>query len=207
MPGVIAKKIGMTSLYTEEGLSYPVTLLKVGPCVIYDKKTIKRDGYSAIQLGYGEKKDKHTNKAEQGKIKANNLKPVRSLKEFKNFDNYDELNVGDVVDSSIFNEGDEVVVTGVSKGKGFQGVMKRHGFGGVGGTTHGQKDRLRAPGSIGQSSAPSKVFKGMKMGGRTGGDKTSVKNLRVVKIVSDENMIMVRGAVPGAINSIVEINK
>jgi len=207
MPGVIAKKIGMTSLYTEEGLSYPVTLLKVGPCVIYDKKTIERDGYSAIQLGYGEKKEKHTNKAEQGKIKVNNLKPVKSLQEFRNFDNYDELNIGDIVDSSVFVEGDEVVVTGVSKGKGFQGVMKRHGFGGVGGTTHGQKDRLRAPGSIGQSSSPSRVFKGMKMGGRTGGNKTSVKNLRVVKIVSDENMIMVRGAVPGAINSIVEINK
>ncbi len=207
MPGVLAKKIGMTSLYTEDGLSYPVTLLKIGPCVVYDKKTIERDGYSSIQIGYGVKKVKHINKAEQGRLKVNNLKPVRTLKEFRNYENYDEISIGDEIDSSLFSEGDKVVVSSVSKGKGFQGVMKRHGFAGVGGTTHGQKDRLRAPGSIGQSSSPSRVFKGMKMGGRTGGNKISVKNLRVVKIVEEENLLMVRGAVPGAVNAIVEINK
>ncbi len=207
MPGLLGKKIGMTNVFTEEGLSLPVTLIEVGPCKVYNVRNKKKDGYEALQIGFGEKKEKNINKAQKVYYKKYNLKAPKILKEFRNFDNYDEYKVGDEVNLEIFNEGDKVVVTGISKGKGFQGVMKRHGFGGVGGTTHGQKDRLRAPGSIGQSSWPSRVFKGMRMAGRMGGDKTSVKNLKVVKVIKDENLLMVKGAVPGAINSIVEINK
>jgi large subunit ribosomal protein L3 len=207
MPGLLGKKIGMTSVFTEEGLALPVTLIEVGPCKVYDVKNLKKDGYEALQIGYGEKKEKKTNKAQKVYFEKNKLNAPKVLKEFRNFEDYDKYNVGDEINLELFEEGDKVVVTGVSKGKGFQGVMKRHGFSGVGGTTHGQKDRLRAPGSIGQSSWPSRVFKGMRMAGRMGGEKTSVKNLRVIKIIKDENLIMIKGAVPGAINSIVEINK
>ena len=207
MPGLLGKKVGMTSLYTEDGDSLPVTVLQVGPCKVYSKKTIEKDGYKSLQLGFGEKKEKKLNKSEKGFYNKIDQKPVKILKEFKNFSNYDELNVGDEINVEIFTEGEKVVVSGVSKGKGFQGVMKRHGFGGVGGTTHGQKDRLRAPGSIGQSSYPSRVFKGTRMGGRTGNEKTSVRNLKIAKIIPDENIILVKGAVPGSINSIIEINK
>lgn len=207
MPGLIGKKIGMTSVYTEEGSSLPVTVLEVGPCTVYSKNTKDKNGYESIQLGYGDKKEKNLNKSEKGFFDKVKSKPVKILKEFKNFSNIEEINVGDELNVDMFEEGEKVVVTGLSKGKGFQGVMKRHGFGGVGGTTHGQKDRLRAPGSIGQSSYPSRVFKGTRMGGRTGNQKTSVKNLRVVKVIPEENLLLVKGAVPGAINSIVEINK
>ncbi len=207
MPGLLGKKIGMTSLFTENGDSLSVTVLEVGPCKVYAKKTVENDGYKSIQLGFGEKKEKKLNKSEKGFYTKINQKPVKILKEFKNFDNYDELNVGDELNVEMFSEGERVVVTGVSKGKGFQGVMKRHGFGGVGGTTHGQKDRLRAPGSIGQSSYPSRVFKGTRMAGRTGNDKTSVKNLKIAKIIPNENLILVKGAVPGSVNSIIVINK
>lgn len=207
MPGLLGKKIGMTSVYTEDGSSVPVTVLSVGPCVVFSKKTIEKDGYKSLQLGFGDKKEKRLNKAQKDFFKKLNQKPVRILREFKNFENYDEINVGDELGVDLFTEGEKVVVTGVSKGKGFQGVMKRHGFGGVGGTTHGQKDRLRAPGSIGQSSYPSRVFKGTRMGGRMGSQKTSVSNLNVVKIIPEENIIFVSGAVPGSVNSIIEINK
>lgn len=207
MPGLLGKKIGMTSVYTEDGSSVPVTVLSVGPCVVFSKKTIEKDGYKSLQLGFGDKKEKRLNKAQKDFFKKLNQKPVRLLREFKNFENYDEINVGDEFGVDVFTEGEKVVVTGVSKGKGFQGVMKRHGFGGVGGTTHGQKDRLRAPGSIGQSSYPSRVFKGTRMGGRMGSQKTSVRNLNVVKIIPEENIILVSGAVPGSVNSIIEINK
>ena len=207
MPGLLGKKIGMTSVYTEDGSSVPVTVLSVGPCVVFSKKTIEKDGYKSLQLGFGDKKEKRLNKAQKDFFKKLNQKPVRILREFKNFENYDEINVGDELGVDLFTEGEKVVVTGVSKGKGFQGVMKRHGFGGVGGTTHGQKDRLRAPGSIGQSSYPSRVFKGTRMGGRMGSQKTSVRNLNVVKIIPEENIIFVSGAVPGSVNSIIEINK
>lgn len=207
MPGLIGKKIGMTSVFTEDGLSLPVTLIEVKPCKVYNVKNHEKDGYEALQLGYGEKKEKKVNKAQKVYFEKHKLNAPKILKEFRNFEDYEEYNIGDEIDLELFEEGDKVVVTGISKGKGFQGVMKRHGFGGVGGTTHGQKDRLRAPGSIGQSSWPSRVFKGMRMAGRMGGDKISVKNLKVVKIIKEENLIMVKGAVPGAINSIVEINK
>ena len=207
MPGLLGKKIGMTSIYTEDGFSLPVTVLEVGPCTVFSKKTIERDGYQSLQLGFGSRKEKNLNKAQKDFFAKMKKTPAKVLKEFKNFSNYDEINVGDELGVDIFNIGEDVVVTGVSKGKGFQGVMKRHGFGGVGGTTHGQKDRLRAPGSIGQSSSPSRVFNGTRMAGRTGNKKTSTKNLRIAKIVPEENIIMVEGAVPGAVNSIIEINK
>lgn len=207
MPGLLGKKIGMTSIYTEEGSAIPVTVIEAGPCKVFSKKTVQNDGYTALQLGFGNKKTKNLNKAQKVFFEKNNAEPVKVLKEFKNFANYDELNAGDEIDVNIFEIGDKVVVSGLGKGKGFQGVMKRHGFGGVGGTTHGQKNRLRAPGSIGQSSYPSRVFKGTRMAGRTGGKRISTKNLKVVQIVPDQNLIMVKGSVPGAINSIVEINK
>jgi large subunit ribosomal protein L3 len=207
MPGLLGKKIGMTSIFTEEGDSVPVTVLEVGPCKVFSKKTDEKDGYKSIQIGFGEKKEKKLNNGQKVFFKKLKTKPVKILREFKNFSNYDELNVGDELNVEIFSVGEKVVVSGVSIGKGFQGVMKRHGFGGVGGTTHGQGDRLRAPGSIGQSSYPSRVFKGTRMGGRTGNQKTSVKNLKIMKIVPDENLIFVKGAVPGSINSLIEINK
>ena len=207
MPGLLGKKIGMTSLFTEDGSSLPVTVLQVGPCTVFSKKTVDKDGYKSLQLGYGDKKEKKLNKAQKEFFSKLDKKPVKVLKEFKNFPNYDEINVGDELNVELFSVGEKVVVTGVSKGKGFQGVMKRHGFGGVGGTTHGQKDRLRAPGSIGQSSYPSRVFKGTRMAGRTGNRKTSVRNLKIAKIIPDENLILVEGAVPGSVNSIIEINK
>jgi large subunit ribosomal protein L3 len=207
MPGLLGKKIGMTSIFTEDGTALPVTVLEVGPCTVFSKKTIEKDGYQSLQLGYGEKKAKKLNKAEKGFFSKFDKKPVKILREFKNFQNYDEINIGDEIKADIFIEGEKVIVTGISKGKGFQGVMKRHGFGGVGGTTHGQGDRLRAPGSIGQSSYPSRVFKGTRMAGRTGNEKTSVKNLRIAKVIPGENLILVEGAVPGSINSIIEINK
>lgn len=207
MPGLLGKKIGMTSFYTEDGSSLPVTVLKVGPCNVYSKKTIEKDGYESIQLGYGEKKEKRLNRGQKVFFEKLNQKPVKILREFRNFSNFSEINVGDELGVDLFTEGEKVVVSGISKGKGFQGVMKRHGFGGVGGTTHGQKDRLRAPGSIGQSSYPSRVFKGTRMAGRTGNDTISVSNLKIVKIIPDENLILVKGAVPGSVNSIIEINK
>ena len=197
----------MTSIFTEEGFSLPVTVLEVGPCIVFSKKTVEKDGYKSLQLGFGEKKEKRVNKAQKEFFAKMKKKPSKILKEFRNFPNYDEINVGDELKVDLFAEGEKVVVTGISKGKGFQGVMKRHGFGGVGGTTHGQKDRLRAPGSIGQSSYPSRVFKGTRMGGRTGNTKTSVKNLKIAKIIPDENLILVEGAVPGSVNSLIEINK
>ena len=207
MPGLLGKKIGMTSIFTEEGDSVPVTVLEVGPCKIFSKKTDENDGYKSIQIGFGDKKEKKLNRGQKVFFEKLKTKPVKILREFRNFSNYDELNVGDELNVELFSVGEKVVVTGVSIGKGFQGVMKRHGFSGVGGTTHGQKDRLRAPGSIGQSSYPSRVFKGTRMGGRTGNQKTSVRNLKIMKIVPDENLILVKGAVPGSINSIIEINK
>ncbi|MCB0751671.1 MAG: 50S ribosomal protein L3 [Ignavibacteriae bacterium] len=207
MPGLLGKKIGMTNIFTEDGNSIPVTVLEVGPCTVYSKKTVEKDGYKSIQVGFGEKKEKNLNRSQKEFFKKANLKPTGLLKEFKNFSNLDEINVGDQLGVDVFAVGEKVVVTGVSKGKGFQGVMRRHGFGGVGGTTHGQSDRLRAPGSIGQSSYPSRVFKGTRMAGRTGNQKTSVKNLKIVQIIPDKNLILVKGAVPGSINSIIEINK
>jgi large subunit ribosomal protein L3 len=205
MPGLLGKKIGMTSIFTEDGLNIPVTAVKAGPCVVLEVKTKEKNGYNSVKLGFGEKKEKQLNKPELGFYKKAGLAPVEKVKEFKNFE--DELKVGDKIDLSIFTVGEKVSVTGKSIGKGFQGVMRRHGFSGVGGTTHGQGDRLRAPGSIGQSSWPSRVFKGTRMAGRTGNDKVTTKNLRVVMIDAEKNIIFIKGAVPGSINSIIEINK
>ncbi|MCB0752475.1 MAG: 50S ribosomal protein L3 [Ignavibacteriae bacterium] len=207
MPGLLGKKIGMTSLFNQDGNLLPVTILEVGPCKIFSKKTKDKDGYEAVQLGFGVKRSKKLNRGRKVFFEKLNSEPVKVLKEFKNFSNLDELNIGQEIGASLFTEGEKVTITGISKGKGFQGVMKRHGFGGVGGTTHGQSDRLRAPGSIGQSSYPSRVLKGTRMAGRMGNDKTSIKGLKIVKINAEENLIYVKGSVPGSINSIIEINK
>ena len=205
MPGLLGKKIGMTSIFSEEGDNIPVTAVELGPCTVLEIKTDEKDGYSALKLGFGEKKEKHLNKHQLGFYKKNKLTPAKVVKEFRNFN--EEYKVGDEIKLDIFSVGDKVSVSGKSIGKGFQGVMRRHGFGGVGGTTHGQKDRLRAPGSIGQSSWPSKVFKGTRMAGRTGHVNVTTRNLKVVKIDADKNIVFIKGAVPGSINSIVEINK
>lgn len=206
MPGLLGKKLGMTSVFLPDGKAVPVTVIEAGPCPVYAVRSKEKDGYSALQLGFGEKKEKRTAKAQLAVFSKNGLKPPRLLREFKNF-NGNEFKVGDSISVEIFLEGDKVKVTGMSKGKGFQGVMKRHGFGGVGGTTHGQSDRLRAPGSIGSSSDPSRVFKGTRMAGRTGYERVTVSRLTVVKIIPEKNIILIKGAVPGSINSLVEINK
>ena len=206
MSGLIGKKIGMTSIFDAEGEMIPVTVIKVDPCKVVDIKTTDKDGYEAVQLGFGERKEKHVSKPLMGYFKKNNLNPVAVLKEYKGFDT-SEMKIGDEVKVDFFKEGEKIKVRGKSIGKGFQGVMKRHGFGGVGGTTHGQSDRLRAPGSIGASSYPSRVFKGQRMAGRTGNSKVTTSNLKVVKIVPEENILMIKGAVPGSANSMVELIK
>ena len=206
MPGLLGKKIGMTSVYSEDGNNVPVTVIQAGPCKVLSVRDKKKNGYFALQLGYGKKKTKRTTKPEAGIYKKLKTEAAQVVKEFKNFGE-DEFKTGDDVTVEIFNVGDKVKVSGKSIGKGFQGVMRRHGFGGVGGTTHGQSDRLRAPGSIGQSSYPSRVFKGTRMAGRTGYDNVTVKNLKVIKIDAEKNIIMVKGAIPGSENSFVEINK
>ena len=206
MPGLLGKKIGMSSIFTPEGVNIPVTILEIGPCPVVNIKTLKKDGYEALQLGFGTKKEKNITKPELGHFKKAGVSPVRHLKEFKCF-NVTDYKVGDTLTIDLFNEGELVKVTAKSKGKGFQGVMRRHNFGGVGGATHGQHNRLRAPGSIGSSSYPSRVFKGMKMAGRMGCEQFTIKNLKIVKIIPEKNIVMVKGAVPGAVNSIVEIKK
>ncbi len=206
MPALLGKKIGMTNLFTNEGESIPVTVIEAGPCQVLGIRTSKKDGYSALQIGFGEKKESKLISPERGFYKKNNTKPSAVIKEFKNFET-SEYKVGDFINLNIFSEGEKVKVTGISIGKGFQGVMRRHGFGGVGGTTHGQSDRLRAPGSIGQSSWPSRVFKGTKMAGRTGHKRVTVANLKIVKIIEDKNILFVKGGIPGPINSFVEIRK
>ena len=206
MSGLVGKKIGMTSIFGNDGEIIPVTVIEAGPCKVVSIKTKRKDGYEALQLGFGSKKEKNVNKPIAGHYKKNDLPYSEVLKEFRNFQ-IDEYKIGDDLTTEMFKVGDLIKVKGRSKGKGFQGVMRRHGFSGVGGTTHGQSDRLRAPGSIGSSSYPSRVFKGMKMAGRMGFEFVTVSNLKVVKIVPEKNIIMVRGAVPGAISSIVELLK
>ena len=205
MPGLIGKKIGMTSVFGADGKNVPCTVIEVGPCVVTQIKTVEKDGYEAVQLGFQEKKEKHTNKAEAGHFKAAGVNPQRHLVEFVGFDQ--DLKLGDTLTVDLFTENTFVDVVGTSKGKGFQGVVKRHGFGGVGQTTHGQDDRLRAPGSLGASSYPSRVFKGMRMAGRMGGDRVTVQNLLVLKVIPEYNLLLVKGSVPGAKNSIVIVNK
>lgn len=206
MPGLLGKKIGMSSIFNGEGDQIPVTVIQAGPCKVVSVKTKEKDGYDALQLGFGSKKEKNVNKPLLGQYKKNKLAPAGILKEFT-FPNVSEFKIGDEVKADLFSEGEIIKVRGKSKGKGFQGVIKRHGFSGVGGTSHGQSDRERAPGSIGASSYPSRVFKGQKMAGRTGHSNVMMRNLKVVKILAEENVILVKGAVPGSINSIVELIK
>jgi large subunit ribosomal protein L3 len=206
MPGILGKKIGMTSIFNAEGDLVTVTVIQAGPCKVVSLRDKEKDGYSAVVLGFEERKEKHTSKPVLGQFKKNNLSPLRKIKEFRNIDS-SSLKIGDEIKADIFKVGDIIKVSGKSKGKGFQGVMKRHNFGGVGGTTHGQSDRLRAPGSIGSSSYPSRVFKGMKMAGRMGFENVTIRNLKVIKIIPEDNLILVKGAVPGSINSIVELIK
>ena len=206
MPGILGKKIGMTSIFNAEGDLVPVTVIQAGPCKVVSVRDEKKDGYSAVVIGFEEKKEKNISKPVLGQFKKNNLSPLRTIKEFKGFD-ASKTKVGDEIIVDLFVEGEIIKVKGKSKGKGFQGVMKRHNFGGVGGTTHGQSDRLRAPGSIGASSYPSRVFKGQRMAGRKGFDNVSVRNLQVIKVMPEENLIMVKGAVPGSVNSLVELIK
>lgn len=206
MSGLIGQKIGMTSVYNEQGDLIPVSVIKAGPCKIVSIRTKEKDGYFALQLGFGEKKEKRVSKPVLGQLKKNDLTPVKVLKEFK-FPPEQEFKIGDQIDVKIFSEGEKIKVRGRSKGKGFQGVMRRHGFGGVGGTTHGQSDRLRAPGSIGASSYPSRVFKGQRMAGRLGYENVTISKLKIFKIIPEQNLILIKGAVPGAINSIVELLK
>ena len=205
MPGLIGKKIGMTSVYSADGKNIPCTVLEAGPCVVTQVKKVDTDGYEAVQLAYGEKKEKATPKAMQGHFAKSKSTPKRKLVEFQDFE--EEKNLGDVITVNMFEEGEYVDVVGTSKGKGFQGVVKRHGFAGVGDATHGQHNRLRAPGSLGAGSTPSKVMKGMKMAGRMGGDRVKQQNLKVVKIYADKNLIVVTGSVPGAKGSFVLIEK
>ena len=201
MSGIIGKKIGMTSLYNNDGTVVPCTLIEAGPCVVTQVKTLETDGYSAFQLGFGEKKVKHTTKPLQGHFAKAKTTPKRKVVEFKSFET--PLTLGQVISSDIFVEGDFVDAIGTSKGKGFQGVVKRHGFGGVGGQTHGQHNRGRHPGSIGACSFPARVFKGIRMGGRMGGNRVKVQNLQILKVILEKNLIVVSGSIPGAKNSFV----
>ena len=205
MSGLIGRKIGMTSIFDENGKNIPCTVIEAGPCVVTQVRTNEVDGYEALQLGFDDKKEKHATKAEVGHFKKAGVEAKKKVVEIKEFE--DDYKLGDVITVSLFQEGDYVDVQGVSKGKGFQGVVKRHGFGGVGQATHGQHNRLRAPGSIGASSYPSRVFKGMRMAGRTGGKNITVQNLVVLKVVEDKNLLVVKGAVPGHNNSYVIIQK
>tara|TARA_B100000497_G_C7682011_1_gene412715 strand:- start:20 stop:634 length:615 start_codon:yes stop_codon:yes gene_type:complete len=204
MPGLIGKKIGMTSIFSEEGINIPCTILEVGPCIVTQIKNEEVDGYNAVQIGFIEQKDHRISKSLKGhfsKAKSPNLK---KLIEFSSFE---EVNLGDTLTTELFEEGDYVEVVGTSKGKGFQGVVKRHGFKGVNDATHGQHNRQRHPGSIGAASYPARVFKGMRMGGQMGNDRVKVENLQIVKIMADRNFILVNGSVPGANNSYITIEK
>lgn len=204
MAGLIAKKIGMTSIFDESGKNIACTIIEAGPCVVTQLKTFEKDGYKAVQLGFGQKKTKNINKAKLGHLKKSKAKNLNKLVEF-NFDNEPEL--GSELKVDLFNVGDYVTVTGNSKGKGFQGVVKRHGFAGVGDATHGQHNRMRAPGSIGAASYPAKVFKGMRMAGQMGNQRVKVENLEVLNIDTEKNIIVVKGAVPGFNNSFILIEK
>lgn len=207
MPGLLGKKIGMTSVFSAEGKNIPCTVIEVGPCVVTQVKTLENDGYEAVQVGFVEKKDKHTNAAAAGHFKKAGVAPQRYLAEFVNEEELKDRKVGDVLTVDMFENAGYVDATGISKGKGFQGVVKRHGFAGVGQKTMGQKNRFRAPGSIGAASYPAKVFKGLRMGGQMGNKRTTVQNLEVIKVISEHNLLLVKGSVPGAKGSILTIRK
>jgi len=204
MSGLIGKKIGMTSIYDNSGKNVPCTILQVGPCIITQIKTEEKDGYSSFQLGFDDK-TKESNKATQGHFKKSKSSPKRKLVEFSGYEG--EFKVGDKINVDHFFEGEYVDVTGISKGKGFQGVVKRHGLSGVGDSTHGQHNRNRAPGSIGAGSDPSRVFKGMRMAGQTGSAKVKALNLKVIKVMTEENLLLVKGSVPGHNNSYIIVQK
>ena len=205
MSGLVGKKIGMTSLFDDKGKNIPCTIIEAGPCIVTQIKNNEKDGYKSLQLSFDEKKDKLTNKALSGHYEKAKTSPKKKSMEFKGFDK--DFNLGDKVNVDLFEEGEFVDVSSISKGKGFQGVVKRHGFSGVGQATHGQHNRLRAPGSIGAASYPARVFKGMKMAGRMGGKKVKVLNLKIFKILPEQNILIVKGAVPGHNNSYLKIEK
>jgi large subunit ribosomal protein L3 len=205
MSGLLGKKIGMTSIYDEQGKNIPCTVIEAGPCVVTQVRTKENDGYEAIQLAFEDKKEKHTSKAMQGHFDKAKTTPKRYLAEFSRFE--EKKQFGDVLTVEVFKEGEFIDVVGTSKGKGFQGVVKRYNFRGVNDATHGQHNRLRAPGSIGASSYPSRVFKGMRMAGRTGGDRVKMINLQVMKVIPEKNVVVVKGSVPGPNNSLVILER
>lgn len=205
MSGIIGKKIGMTNMYDAAGKNIACTVIEAGPCVVTQVKTKDKDGYNSVQLGFGERKEKHTTLAQQGHFKKASTTPKKKVVEFRDFEG--DKKAGDVVTLEIFDEGTYVDVVGISKGKGFQGVVKRHHFSGVGGATHGQHDRQRAGGSVGASSFPSHVFKGMRMPGRMGGDRVKARNMQVLKLIKDKNLLVVKGSVPGANGSFLIIQQ
>ena len=205
MKGIIGKKLGMTSVFSPDGRQTACTIIEAGPCVVTQVKTADTDGYNAVQVAFGDKKEKNANKAEKNHFAKSNTSPKSFVTEFRNYSL--EKNLGDAITVDIFTEGEEVHVVGTTKGKGFQGVVKRHGFHGVGEASHGQHDRQRAPGSVGGSSYPSRVFKGMRMAGRMGGDRVKVQNLQILKVYADQNLLVVSGSVPGAKGSYVILDK
>jgi large subunit ribosomal protein L3 len=206
MSGIIGKKVGMTTIFNAEGQAVPCTLIEAGPCVVTQVRTEEKDGYTAIQLGYGEKKEKNTSRPLVGHFKKAGTTPKRKLIEFKEFEK--QYSLGETIRvEDVFAEGDFLDVSGNSKGRGFQGVVKRHGFAGVGGQTHGQHNRGRHPGSIGACSFPSRVFKGVRMGGRMGNTRTTIQNLKVLKVLTEQNLIVVNGSIPGAKNSYITLHK
>ena len=205
MKSIIGKKVGMTSIFDTNGKQTAVTIIEAGPCVVTQKKTVDTDGYDSLQIAFGDKKEKHTLLSEKNHFAKANTSAKKFIKEIR--DSGSDKNVGDTITCEIFTEGDKVSVVGTTKGKGFQGVVKRHGFHGVGGQSHGQHDRSRAPGSVGGSSYPARVFKGMRMGGRMGGDSVQLKGLKVVKIFPEKNYLLISGSVPGHNGSIVLIQK
>jgi large subunit ribosomal protein L3 len=207
MSGIIGKKIGMTSIFDANGKNMACTVIEAGPCVVTQVRTKEIDGYDAIQLAFDDKKEKHSTKAEIGHFKKAGVTPKRVVIEFTRFEEGHQKTFGDVLKVDIFEEGEFIDVVGITKGKGFQGVIRRHGFAGVGGATHGQHNRLRAPGSVGASSYPSKVFKGMRMAGRMGNDRVKMINLQILKIVPEKNLIVVKGSVPGPSGSYVIVER
>jgi len=206
MSGILGKKIGMTNMFDVSGRYVACTVIEAGPCVVTQVKTMDKDGYNSVQLGFGERKEKHTTLPQMGHFKKAGTTPKKKVVEFRDFDG-EEKKAGDVITLDIFTEGEYVDVVGTSKGKGFQGVVKRHHFSGVGGMGHGQHDRQRSPGSIGASSFPGRVLKGMRMAGRMGGDRVKARNLEVLKLLKDKNLLIVKGSVPGASGSFVIIHK
>ncbi len=205
MSGLIGKKIGMTSIFDKDGRNVACTVIEAGPCVVTQVKTSEKDGYNAVQLAYGERREKSTTAPLKGIFAKAKTTPKSKLSEFKGFEQV--LNLGETLTVDLFEEGEYVDVVGDSKGKGFQGVVKRHGFHGVGGATHGQHDRSRAPGSVGASSFPSKVFKGQRMAGRMGGTRVKKTNLQILKVVKDQNLLVVKGSVPGHKGAFLFIEK